>query len=63
MPRVFVGAVFDRQGGRQKFLDFVGDGMKTENWSDDIKKHYKFENLADLQSQWLEWVKRGQPGP
>ena len=49
------------QGGRQKFLDFVGDGMKTENWSDDIKKHYKFENLADLQSQWLEWVKRGSP--
>ena len=49
------------QGGRQKFIDFVGQGMKTDNWSADIKDHYGFENLADLQNRWLDWVKQGSP--
>jgi hypothetical protein len=49
------------QGGRQKFIDFVGQGMKTDNWSNDIKDHYGFENLADLQNRWLDWVKQGSP--
>jgi hypothetical protein len=49
------------QGGRQKFIDFVGQGMKTDNWSGDIKDHYGIENLADLQNRWLDWVKQGSP--
>jgi len=49
------------QGGRQKFIDFVGQGMKTDNWSGDIKDHYGFDNLADLQNRWLDWVKQGSP--
>src|SRR5215471_21000646 len=40
------------QGSRQKFIDFVGQGMKSDNWSADIKDHYGFENLADLQNRW-----------
>ena len=38
------------QGGRQKFIDFVGEGMKTDNWSADIKKHYGFHNLPTAES-------------
>jgi len=49
------------QGGRQKFIDFVGQGMKSDNWSADIKEHYGIENLADLQNRWLDWVKQGSP--
>jgi hypothetical protein len=49
------------QGGRQKFLEFVGDGMKNENWSAAIKGHYGYANLRDLQDRWLAWVKQGSP--
>ena len=49
------------QKGRHEFLDFVGEGMKTDNWSADLKKHYGYSNLKDLQSQWLGWVKQGSP--
>ncbi len=49
------------QKGRHEFLDFVGEGMKTDNWSADLKKHYGYANLKDLQEQWLGWVKQGSP--
>jgi hypothetical protein len=50
-----------QQGGRQKFLEFVGEGMKTENWSTVTKQQYGYANLQALQDQWLEWVKQGSP--
>jgi hypothetical protein len=49
------------QGGRQKFLEFVGEGLKTENWPAVTKKHYGYASLQNLQDQWLEWVKQGSP--
>ncbi len=49
------------QGGRQKFLEFVGDGMKTDNWSAALDKHYSIANLKVLQNDWLDWVKQGSP--
>jgi hypothetical protein len=49
------------QGGRQKFLEFVGEGMKTENWPAVTRKHYGYASLQALQDQWLEWVKQGSP--
>ncbi len=49
------------QGGRHKFMEFVGDGLKNENWSEVIKQHYGYENLAVLQDKWLVWVKQGSP--
>ncbi|MCC7085577.1 MAG: hypothetical protein IT427_11285 [Pirellulales bacterium] len=49
------------QGGKQKFLEFVGDGLKAEKWSETIKHHYGYENLAVLQDKWLAWVKEGSP--
>lgn len=49
------------QGGRQKFMEFVGDGMKSENWPAVTKEIYGYASLQDLQDQWLEWVKQGSP--
>lgn len=49
------------QGGKRKFIEFVGEGMKNENWSAVTKKYYGFSNLATLQNEWLAWVKQGSP--
>ena len=49
------------QGGRQKFLNYVGEGLKRENWTGATKSYYGYRNLAHLQDSWLEWVKQGSP--
>jgi hypothetical protein len=49
------------QKGRQEFLEFVGDGMKAENWPAVTKEHYGYQNLQALQDDWLNWVKQGSP--
>ncbi len=49
------------QGGKHRFLEYVGEGMDTDDWIATTKKFYGFESLADLQSQWLDWVRRGSP--
>ncbi len=49
------------QGGRQKFMEFVGEGMKSENWPVITKQEYGYSNLQALQDQWLDWVKQGSP--
>jgi hypothetical protein len=49
------------QGGRRKFIAFVGEGLKRESWTSAIKAHYGYDSLARLQNSWLEWVKQGSP--
>jgi hypothetical protein len=49
------------QGGRAKFMEFLTDGMKNENWSAALDKHYGVPNLKVLQNEWLAWVKDGSP--
>ena len=49
------------QGGRRKFVDFVGDGLRDENWIRALNTSYRVQDLAVLQNTWLEWVKRGSP--
>ncbi|MFV2066398.1 MAG: hypothetical protein ACC645_05420 [Pirellulales bacterium] len=48
-------------GGKTKFLDFLANGMQDENWPRAVRQHYGYGNLASLQSEWLEWVRRGSP--
>lgn len=50
---------FIAQGGKRKFVDYVGDGMKMKNWTAATKKHYGFESLSELQVTWVEWVRSG----
>lgn len=52
------------QGGRQKFMDYVRDGLDANGaWSKVTAKHYGFDDLGDLQQTWLEWVRQGSPSP
>ena len=48
------------QGGKQKFVAFVGDGIATNNWNAAVKEHYGYDRLGDLQVDWQEWLGRGQ---
>lgn len=49
------------QGGRRKFVQFVGDGLQDDNWNRAMKKHYGDDSLMALQARWLDWVRQGSP--
>jgi hypothetical protein len=52
---------FIEQGGKPKFVDYVGEGMRTGNWPAATRRLYGFESLSDLQLTWVEWVRQGSP--
>lgn len=49
------------QGGKRKFIEFVGDGLKDENWPRAVDENYSYDNLLVLQNTWLNWVRKGSP--
>ena len=49
------------QGGKRKFVEYIGDGMNSNNWTMATKRLYGFESLSDLQVRWNQWVARGSP--
>lgn len=49
------------QGGRQKFVRYLGDGLESGDWNGATKDHYGFDSLSDLQVTWLAWVGNGSP--
>jgi hypothetical protein len=49
------------QGGKRKFVEYVGEGMRTNNWTAATKKFYDFASLSDLQVTWVNWVGQGSP--
>ncbi|MDZ4818434.1 MAG: hypothetical protein SGJ20_05615 [Planctomycetota bacterium] len=49
------------QGGKRKFVEYIGAGLEREQWAAVTKKYYGHANLADLQTTWLNWVKQGSP--
>lgn len=49
------------RGGKRKFMTFLAEGMKTEDWPRTIRDHYGISNLGALQNQWLDWVAQGSP--
>lgn len=49
------------QGGKRKFVEYVGEGMRLNNWTAATKKHYGFASLSELQVTWLDWVRQGCP--
>jgi hypothetical protein len=49
------------QGGRRRFVAYLGDGMRDEDWNRATRKYYKYETLGHLQYAWLEWVRQGSP--
>jgi len=49
------------QGGKQRFIQYVGEGMRSRNWTATTKEHYGYESLSNLQVTWLDWVRQGCP--
>lgn len=46
----------------QTFIAFLQDYMRHPSWTANIKKHYDYDSLAELQDYWLSWVAAGS-GP
>ena len=49
------------QGGKRKFLQFVRDGLESEDWTAVLAAHYGYADLRVLQDSWLDWVAKGSP--
>ena len=47
------------QQGPRTFINFLEDYMRHPSWTDNIKKHYRYDSLAELQQYWLAWVSGG----
>jgi hypothetical protein len=54
---------FISQGGKKKFVQYVGEGMATNNWTATTRKYYGYESLSDLQVTWVEWIRNGRQVP
>ena len=51
------------QGGKRKFLQYVKDGLITDDWTAATHTHYRFASLGKLQTAWLDWVRHGSTLP
>jgi hypothetical protein len=50
-----------QQGGRRRYIMFLDDALKDNDWAAALQKHYSLQGLGDLQKTWLAWVKEGSP--
>ncbi len=50
-----------QSGGRRKYVEFLGDGLQSDNWSAAVQRHYGIQDLGALQNTWLAWVRQGSP--
>lgn len=50
-----------QHGGKQKFVSYVGEGMRTNNWGAVTRQYYGYRDLSILQLTWVEWVRAGDP--
>jgi hypothetical protein len=48
-------------GGRRKYVEFLGDGLKDDDWPGAVQRHYGVKDLSSLQNTWLAWVNQGSP--
>lgn len=44
------------------FVNFVRQGLQTQDWDGAVKDFYGFQDLSDLQVTWNQWVGDGSPG-
>jgi hypothetical protein len=47
------------QGGPKKFVQFLEQGVQTDDWVGSIGQHYGYEQLGHLQVAWNKWVADG----
>jgi hypothetical protein len=48
-------------GGRRKYIEFIDDGLKNNDWTGAVSRNYSVQDLGQLQNTWLAWVKQGSP--
>ena len=48
-----------QQGGKRKFVDYVGSGMSDNDWDRATEQFYGYRDLSDLQVKWVAWVAGG----
>lgn len=48
-----------RQRGPREFISFLEDYMRHPSWTDNVRKHYGYESLGELQENWVAWVSAG----
>ena len=51
-----------QQSGPRQFIQFLTDYMEHPSWTRNVRKHYGYDSLAQLQERWLAWVAEGS-GP
>lgn len=51
------------RGGRRKYVDFVGQGLASGNWSATLQNFYGIADPPQMQAVWLDWVRQGCPAP
>jgi len=51
------------KGGRQKYIDFLADGMQSGQWAAAVQRNYGVTDLGALQNTWVNWVAQGFPMP
>jgi len=47
--------------GRQTYVKFLDDGLKSDDWSGAVARNYGVKDLGSLQNTWLAWVRQGSP--
>jgi hypothetical protein len=47
------------QGGKPKFVAFVGDGLHSNDWAAAVRRHYGYDSLGQMQLAWVDWVIKG----
>jgi len=50
-----------QQGGKPHFVNYVAEGLKTNDWTAATRKFYGYRDLSDLQVKWNAWVAQGSP--
>jgi hypothetical protein len=50
-----------RASGRRQFVEFLDDGLQSEDWSTAVARHYGVRDIGALQNAWLAWVAQGSP--
>lgn len=50
-----------QQGGHQRFVSFLDDGLKDNQWEESLAKWYNYQDLSQLQTTWVAWVAQGYP--
>ncbi len=49
------------QAGPRTFVQFLEDGMRSEQWEAALRKHYAYPTIGRFQVSWNQWLADGSP--